>query len=89
MISADADVDSNSPDVLYLLTIVDTGALTFRFDDRNGHSGNTTVPDLIRVNRWHHIAMQKNANDSKVRVFCDGNLVLTDDVAYPISNFDM
>ena len=89
LLSPDADTDGESPDILYLLTIAQSGDLTFRWDDRIGHAGGNTVPNLIRTNRWHHLALQKNANDSNVRVYCDGNLVLTEDVTYPLACFDL
>jgi len=86
--TADADVDIQSPDIFYLLTLFASGDLAFRWDNRNGQANAITVSDVIRVHRWHHIAMQKTTNDSNVRVYCDGVLVLTEDAPHPLTNFD-
>jgi hypothetical protein len=86
--TADADVDISAPDLFYILTLYDTGNMVFRWDNRLGESGNSTVTNLIIPERWHLIAMQKNLDDDNLRIYVDGDLVLTVDVPYPLSNFD-
>jgi hypothetical protein len=88
MTTADADIDAVSPDFVYLITLYASGDLIFRWDNRSGQSLNTTAANVITPNRWHHIAMQKNADDSNVRVFFDGLLILTVDVPFSLTNFD-
>ena len=86
--TADADVDINAPDFFYITTLYASGDMIFRWDNRSGQSMNTTASDVITPNRWHHIALQKNTDDSNVRVYFDGLLVLTVDVPYSLTNFD-
>jgi len=86
--TADADVDINAPDLFYILTLHASGNMIFRWDNRSGQSGNSTVTGVVTADRWHHIAMQKNADDNNLRIYCDGLLILTVDVPYPLSNFD-
>jgi hypothetical protein len=86
--TADADVDISSPDLFYILTLYATGNMIFRWDNRLGESGNSTVTNIVIPERWHLIAMQKNLDDDNVRIYVDGDLVLTVDVPYPLSNFD-
>jgi len=87
MTTADADVDIHSPDFFYLTTLYASGDMIFRWDNRSGQSLNTTASNVITPNRWHHIALQKNADDTNVRVYIDGLLVLTVDVPSK-TNFD-
>jgi hypothetical protein len=86
--TADADVDINAPDLFYILTLYASGDMIFRYDNRLGQSANSTVTGVVTADRWHHIAMQKNADDSNVRIYRDGILILTVDVPYPLTNFD-
>jgi hypothetical protein len=86
--TADADVDINAPDLFYILTLYATGDMKFRWDNRLGESGNSTVANIVIPERWHHIAMQKNADDNNLRIYCGGLLILTVDIPYPLSNFD-
>ena len=86
--TADADADIEAPDFIYIATLYASGDMTFRWDNRSGQSGDTTASDVILPARWHHIAMQKNADDSNVRVYRDGLLVMVVDVPYSLTNFD-
>jgi len=86
--TADADVDADAPDFFYIMTLYASGDTIFRWDNRSGQSGNSTVSDVILPDRWHHIALQKNEDDSNVRIYCDGVLILTVDVPYSLTNFD-
>jgi hypothetical protein len=86
--TADADADINAPDFFYITTLYASGDMIFRWDNRSGQSGNTTASDVILPNRWHHIAMQKNADDSNVRIYRDGLLIMVVDVPYSLTNFD-
>jgi len=81
VLSADADLDSTAPDninFVYVSTI--DGKLGFTWDDRSGSAGHynqPTISDAIVANRWYHIALQKNAGASTVRVYLNGNLRIT------------
>ena len=69
----------------------ETGDLVLSWDDRTGASGHrntTTVSNVISANRWHHVAMQKNTGSDDVRVYLDGLLMMTDNVTYPMIDFD-
>ena len=91
--SADADVDSNSPDnVTFMYASTQNGKLGFTWDDRTGSSGHynqPTISNAITVSRWFHVAMQKNSGASTVRVYLDGVLRMTENVGYPMSNIDV
>jgi len=93
VLSADSDVDSNAPDnINFLYASTQSGKMGFTWDDRTGGSGHynqPTVSNAITANRWFHLAMQKNAGASTVRVYLDGVLRLTENVGYPMSNIDV
>ena len=63
--------------------------MNFRWDNRSGQAESQQVLNVITAGRWHHIGMQKNLNDSNVRIYRDGILILTVDVPYSLTNFDM
>jgi len=93
ILSADADADANVPDNLnFLYASTQDGKLGFTWDDRTGSSGHynqPTISDAILANRWFHVAMQKDAGASTVRVYLDGVLRITENVGYPMSNIDI
>jgi len=89
----DADVATDVPDnINYLSISTQDGKLGFTWDDRTGTSGHfnqPTISNAITANRWFHLAMQKNAGASTVRVYLDGVLRITENVDYPMSNIDV
>jgi len=93
VLSSDADADSHAPDnVNFMYASTQDGKMGFTWDDRTGASGHYSQPsitDAIVANRWYHLAMQKNAGASTVRIYLNGVLRITENVTYPMSNIDI
>jgi hypothetical protein len=93
VLSDDADAADSAPDTLNLMyASTRNGKMGFTWDDRSGVSGHynqPTVSNAITANRWFHLAMQKNSGASTVRVYLDGVLRITENVAYPMTNIDV
>jgi hypothetical protein len=87
--TSDADTDNASPDKQYLLDVNgQTGVLGFTWNDQVGHSNTVTVADVVSLNRWLHVAFQKNTDSDVIRVYLDGVLRITETATYPIPCFD-
>jgi hypothetical protein len=93
VLNGDADAADTAPDNLNLMyASTQNGKMGFTWDDRSGVSGHynqPTVSNAITANRWFHLAMQKNSGASTVRVYLDGVLRITENVAYPMTNIDV
>lgn len=89
-LNSDADHDWNPPErFLQIMISAATGNLFFVWDNRTT-SGQVQILNCVKLNEFQHIAIQKSSGSQVIRVYLDGNLIITQALSssYALSNID-
>jgi len=87
--TADADVDSESPDFITTFKLRANGDVAYQWQDRISVSEDDTESGLTQVDKWNHFAIQKPAGGNRLYYYADGLLIFDTDVtSNPPQNLD-